>query len=152
NLSCNKSSKVFRFPNGEIVKQSKINEIKKQFKIRYEQYKGFISNYDDSILTSFLLLFENYNEVVGSDVISQEKINKLKFKNVTYIRFDHILKSDHNFRDSTFEKYIQKKYPLADKIGITDNSFDLKENGATICNIEFQNLVLPIYFVTLYPN
>lgn len=151
-LACSKDklAKVFILPNGEVFEQSSIKNIEIKYPCKFEQYRGFVSKYNDSILKSFVLLIQNNNSVIGNDVVSKEKIKELKFEKVEAIEFQ--FKPGSNFSGKfDFDMYIKKKYPTLKKVKISEKTFFLKKEDVIFCKVDYYDIAEPTFLLTIYP-
>ena len=74
----NESALNIKLPNGKIINATKILEIEKQYNCNYEQYVGFVMDYEDSLFSKPILLLKDNSNIVGADVINEKRIEELK--------------------------------------------------------------------------
>jgi len=149
NGCCKKTPKLFRLPNGEMIKQTTVSDLEHQFKIRFEQYDGFVAIYGDSLLKEFRLVNNDMNKIIGADILSDKTINDLRSYEVETIHFSYTVKNKND--KIVFQNYIQKKYPRCIRKDINKDNFDLECKGTIICRIEFYDFAIPNYSVKILP-
>ncbi|MES2388065.1 MAG: hypothetical protein V4543_08685, partial [Bacteroidota bacterium] len=151
-LSCNRNKNLkFRLPNGEEIKQTTIQEIEKVKKVHYEQYGGFVLEYQDSLFKEALLILEDDNYGVYGDVLNEDQIHKLKSHTVESIDFIYKLSDNSKLFNLQFEAQIKQQYSDYDEELKTKEGFELKKNGYLYVEVSLLSTVYPYYTVRTYP-
>lgn len=152
-LSCggNKNLK-FQLPNGVEINQTTIQEIEKEKKIHYEQYFGFVLEYQDSLFTKALLMLENNSNVVGADVLNEDRINKLKSQTIESIKYTYTLPNNSKQRDLEFETLVKQRYNDFDEELKLQEGFELRKKGIVYVKVTLHTLAIPNYSVIIYPK
>lgn len=152
-LSCSNNQHLkFQLPNGDEIKQTTIEELGKEKNIHYEQYLGFVLEYRDSLFTQALLMFENNSNVVGADVLNEDKINKLKSQTFESLEFTYTLPDSSKQRDLRFETLIKQKYSDFDEELKLQEGFELRKKGKIYVKATLHTLAIPNYSVIIYPK
>lgn len=142
----------FQMPNGQRVKQTSIRNLEKEEKIHYEQYRGFVLRYQDSLFTDPLLSVTNNDYIVGADILSDGAINNLKQRTIESVQFEYILPNNSKHRLIEFEAFIKKVFKDYDKEVKTQNGFTLEKNRKPFLEVSFYSIAIPNYSVTIYPT
>ncbi|MCD4680189.1 MAG: hypothetical protein K8S00_07360 [Bacteroidales bacterium] len=147
-ISCGSNgTSVIELPNGDLITEGKtINDLKNKYSVVYKQYEGFVGNYNDTVLGDFNLLFKNYQNKVGSDVLSKKSILNLENEEVTGISFGKIPTTQISI--SALVDYLKKNYANAveEKMDEAIKIIDSR-TGKTICIVNYIKLGVPGCFV-----
>lgn len=147
----NNNSLSFRMPNGQIIPQTTIQELEKNKKIHYEQYLGFILEYKDTTYKNALLIIESKDNVIGTDILKEHEINKLKSQNVESIKLIYSLVKASEKKDTLFEAHIKNLYKDYDEEIKFKNGFELRKNGQNYLKVELHTFANPNYVILIYP-
>lgn len=154
-LSCNSNKELkFILPNGDIVKQTSIWEIEKDRIVHFEHYYGFVLDYQDGIFINPLLNLGYEGNAIKSDVLSDEKINELKFKIVQSLEFSCDFPNQSDKRNFNFEQSIKDKYSDFDEVLSHENGFELRRKGQMYVEIKYytNNINSSLYHLIIYPK
>lgn len=128
-----------------------ISELEENHKIKFQQYLGFTSKYNDSFLKEALFLPQK-DERIGSDVLNDVQINDLKKEKIKFIKFNYVMR-DSSVNRAVFENYILRKYNHLNQAKVDSNFFKLIDGkGNTICDVKYFDFAVPGYWLTIYPN
>ena len=155
NVACSGKDDHFVLPNQQILIGKNVYDYSKMFDVQYFQYEGFKAKYNDSLLKECIFIFKNHLEYVGSDVLDENQIEKLKNMQIVEIQF-HI--SANKIMFENLLEYLKRKYLntklLENKTNlgfhVTNKcSFVSLKNGKTLCTVEFVKFVVPYYKISL---
>lgn len=150
--SCRDKNKLhFKLPNGLKIKYATIAELKLMYKIRYEDYHGFVMQYKDTMFTNILIKIANNSYKVGADVLNDEQIKKLEAEYVESIELRYSGNDSLTNRDTLFESTIMKIYNNYDKIYKTKNGFILKNNYRKFLELHCYDSEFKHYRIELFP-
>lgn len=147
----NKKILKFKLPNGDIIAQTSVKELRKENKIHYEQYLGFVLEYHDSLFNQALLMLKNNDNIVGADVLTEDKISKLGLQTVEAIKFTYTFPGISKQRNLPFELFVKGKYNDFDDEIKLDEGFELKKSGKPYVKVSLHTFAIPNYSVILYP-
>lgn len=150
-VGCSKKDSSFLLPNGEQLSVFSVNEFSNSYPVVYAQYGGFEGVYGDSLLKEFLLLFEDHSSKVGSDVLGEEKIEKLKEEKISAIRFSV---KENDISQLELKTYLLSMYKGCKWVEKEKDIYLIvnKNSENIFCEIKYVNIAIPSFIIKILPN
>lgn len=139
-------------PNGNVIRCESIAELDMMYSLRFEQYQGFTGELNDTILSKFTVVTDDYPI---KEVKSNSAIQSLKTESIKALRFEKIPEAKIQFNDLL--SYIGKIYPTLKasnplpgvEVGIDYEMTFVDENNRTIIKLQYSKLGISGSFVIL---
>ena len=147
-ISCNSDRKCFRLLNGEIIKQTSVQEIENIDKVNFSQYEGFVISSKDSLFNKAILEIEN--GAIKNDVLNKEKIEELKNEKIISIKYTY--NSKLQLDTANVKDHLLKKFDDCVVENIGDNTNYYNKEGALVAKLEYFHIIKPIAFLSIFPT
>ncbi len=130
-------------PNGSDLSNKKISEIVDDYSLVFHQYEGFKGVYNDTLLSSFVVISES--EL--SDILSEDEIHKIEKSKVKGVIFDKI--PDTLISMDDLIKKLKICYKINEVKSISSNEKILLKDNEDICKVKFVPYGIPGFIISI---